>query len=81
MRKFFPNSWGLVDIGLHVAVGIVVMLGLLLGGKWAIAGIHTVFWLYRELEQHDWKIKTMGGQSHAEWLAPGIVGFIVAAIV
>ena len=90
MSKFFPNSWDFVDIGLHVlatliAAAVVAAVWWILKGSPEInSGFGfgmLIFWFVRELWQHDWKLKNMGGQSHAEWIAPGIAGFIVAALI
>ena len=82
-RKFFPNSWNFVDIGIHVVVAVVAvgLLTLVTGLPWLWAGLNVVVWFLRELWQHGWKLKRMGAQSHAEWIAPGIAGFIVVALV
>ena len=81
MRDFWPNSVDWKDIGLHVFVGIVLVLGMIFGGPWTAATVNTVFWMYREWLQHGKDFGKMGGQSHMEWVFPGIAGFIVAALV
>jgi hypothetical protein len=68
----------LIDIGLHAALatawGALVALSMLWGVTMPAAIglliLGAVFWLVRELYQHNWRFG--GTQSQLEWIVPAI---------
>ena len=76
----WPSTIDWVDIILHVVVAVifVALVGLFVAPL-LLAVVNAVFWLVRELAQHNWKFSEMGGQSWLEFIAPAIGGFLTAA--
>lgn len=77
----WPNTWDVVDIVIHVVVAVVIvsLLGFFIAPLLA-AVLNAVFWFVRELAQHRWSVKEMGGQSWAEFIAPAIAGGLTAIL-